>query len=161
MPNKFVFLDRDGILIKEVGDYNYLLEKIEFLYYNISFFKHCASLGYQFVVITNQSGVSKGIYGHKDVERVHKYISTILSEHQINILDYYYCPHSNVVTKCLCRKPDSLMLEKAIAKYNADKDSSWFIGDAVRDAVAAKKAGVNPLLVPSNADLNWYKHIIK
>jgi D-glycero-D-manno-heptose 1,7-bisphosphate phosphatase len=72
----------------------------------------------------------------------------------------YYCPHHPSVSKCLCRKPDSLLLEKAIAKFNIDVNASWFIGDKQRDADAAIKVGVKSILLPSNQNINEILHLI-
>ena len=77
-------------------------------------------------------------------------------KHQLELLDIYYCPHHNDVEKCICRKPDSLLLEKAIAKYNIDISKSYFIGDSDRDIEAAHKVGVKGIKANKNSDLNVY-----
>ena len=101
--------------------------------------------GYEFIVITNQGGISKGIYNHSDVISVHDYMQGEFYKQKINLLDIYYCPHHAIVEKCICRKPDSLMLEKAIARYDIDKSKSYFFGDSRRDVLAAEKANIKGL----------------
>ena len=112
--------------------------------------------GYQFIVITNQGGISKGLYNHTDVIAVHTYMQEQFSQNNIQLLDIFYCPHHAVNEKCICRKPDSLLLEKAIARYDVDKLASYFYGDSRRDVLAAEKAGVTGILITQNDSLNNY-----
>lgn len=153
---KVVFLDRDGVINFEPGDYTYEVEHfkiVEGLFEGLYLLKE---KGYQFIVITNQGGISKGIYSHDAVKNVHSYMQKYFTENGIDLLDIYYCPHHAVNEKCICRKPDSLMLEKAIARYNVDKTRAYFIGDSKRDVLAAKKAGISGVLVRSNDKLINY-----
>jgi len=77
-------------------------------------------------------------------------------ENNIDLLDIYYCPHHSVNEQCICRKPDSLMLEKAIARYNVEKATAYFIGDSKRDVLAAGKAEIKGILIKSNDQLINY-----
>ncbi len=70
----------------------------------------------------------------------------------VELTDIFYCPHHPDVSKCLCRKPGSLMLEKAIAMYQVDTANSFLIGDADRDIQAADAAGVRSFKIEPNAD---------
>jgi D-glycero-D-manno-heptose 1,7-bisphosphate phosphatase len=74
----------------------------------------------------------------------------------IDILDIYYCPHHSVNEKCICRKPDSQLLEKAAARYCVDKSKSYFIGDSDRDVLAAEKSGIRSVKVVANDNLANY-----
>ena len=69
------------------------------------------------------------------------------------IAEGYYCPHHPDHGRCLCRKPEPLMLEKAIARFSIDRSRSFMIGDSPRDLEAAGRAGVTGLPMPSNGDL--------
>lgn len=153
---KVVFLDRDGVINVERGDYTYKTNDFKFvegLFDTLLFLK---KNGFEFIVITNQGGISKGIYNHHDVFSVHSYMHEQFKLHEIPILDVFYCPHHSDIEKCICRKPDSLMLEKAIAKYQIDVKNSYFIGDGERDILAAKKAGVKGIKVIKNDHLQNY-----
>jgi D-glycero-D-manno-heptose 1,7-bisphosphate phosphatase len=77
----------------------------------------------------------------------------ILKKNNIAVADIYYCPHHPDTGKCLCRKPDSLLIEKVMARFNLSPDSSYFIGDSERDIQAAEKAGIKGILISENADL--------
>ena len=114
-----------------------------------------------FIIITNLGGIARGIFTHDDVIKLHEYMFSKFTDNDIEITDLYYCPHHSNVEKCLCRKPDSLMLEKAIAKYNIDIEKSYFIGDSRRDFLAGEKAGVKAIQVEKNSDLTELLKIIE
>jgi len=156
---KFVFLDRDGILNTERKEYTYSLDHFSMV---AGIGEALASLkekGYRFAVATNQSGIAKGIYQVDNMHEVNEAIQEHLTHFGVRLEAFYYCPHHPDYSLCLCRKPGSSMLERAIARFNADKSKSWFIGDKERDIEAGKKAGLNTLLVDSNEDLR--RHLEK
>lgn len=150
--NKAIFLDRDGVINKEIG-YVFRVEDFVLTDDIIPTLKKLQAAGYIFIVITNQSGISKGLYTAEDVERVHKHMLSLMKEHAIKISEIYYCTHHPDVEPCTCRKPDSGMLEKAIARFNIDVKQSYMIGDKERDFQAAEKAGVKGILIESDAPL--------
>lgn len=160
MSVKAIFLDRDGVINREVGDYVWLEDDLEINEGVGQFLQELKQRGYMFVVITNQSGIAKGLYTHDDVNTLHQYIRHYFNDYGIRFAEMYYCPHHPDYTQCLCRKPGSLLVEKAIARFDIDPKKSYFIGDRERDVEAAKAAGVKPILVPSNADLREYIHLI-
>lgn len=142
--NKCVFLDRDGVINKDYVDYVYTIEKFEFLPGVQEAFQLLKDHGYLLIVITNQSGVVKGLYSEEDVWNVYNHIQ---KETNNALDDIYYAPYHEKWTNSLTRKPNSLMLEKAIAKYNVDVKNSWMIGDKKRDLDPALKLGINTGLV--------------
>ena len=142
-----IFLDRDGVLNKERGDYTFRIEDFEILDGVAEALQLFKSAGYLLVVITNQAGIAKGLYQVEDVLKCHSYLQEATGK---LIDDLYFCPHHPVKTESLLRKPDSLMLEKAIAKWNIDVESSYMIGDSDRDLISAAKVGVKGLLVQSS-----------
>lgn len=137
-------MDRDGVLNWERGDYTYKLEDFEILDGVKESLKILRDSGYLLIVITNQAGIAKGIYGEKEVLNCHSYLQ---SQTGGLINDLYFCPHHPIATQSLLRKPDSLMLEKAIARWEIDVDKSFMIGDSFRDIQAAEKVGVRGILV--------------
>jgi len=154
--NRAVFLDRDGILIRETGEYNYLDESIELVDGIEEALVELKKMGFIFIVITNQGGIGKGLYTHERVIEIHQRLSDHFSEKGIRIEEFFFCPHHPLTSECLCRKPDSLMLEKAMALYDLKAENCWFIGDNERDKEAGEKVKIPSLLVPSNADLREY-----
>ena len=153
---KVVFLDRDGVINFEPGDYTFEVEHFKIVDGLFDALHLLKNKGYQFIVITNQGGISKEIYNHKAVNTVHGYMQDCFKENNIDLLDIYYCPHHSVNEQCICRKPDSLMLEKAIARYNVEKATAYFIGDSKRDVLAAGKAEIKGILIKSNDQLINY-----
>lgn len=148
-----VFLDRDGVLNRERGEHTWLLEHFEVLPGVPEVLKLLQDDGFLLIVITNQSGIGKGLYGHSDVERVHGYLRHMLADQGVQLTDVFHCPHHPDNGKCLCRKPGSLLIEKAIARYGIDPRSSFMIGDRDRDIDAARSVGVMGIKVESNEAL--------
>lgn len=153
MKNKAVFLDRDGVLNKERGEYTYKSRDFEWVPDSIDALKTLSDNGFLLIIISNQGGISKKIYNKTDVMNIEKSITGPLEKESIRISDSYYCPHHSAIEKCLCRKPKSLLLERAMAKYNIDPAQSFFIGDSVRDIVAGQRVGINGVLMQQNESL--------
>ena len=85
---------------------------------------------------------------------MHHYLEEEMLKYDIHFEEIYYCPHHpDYNGNCLCRKPGSQMLEKAIARFNIDPSQSYFIGDKQRDVDAGSAVGVKGILVESNPDL--------
>ncbi|WP_028978476.1 D-glycero-alpha-D-manno-heptose-1,7-bisphosphate 7-phosphatase [Sporocytophaga myxococcoides] len=144
MGAKCIFLDRDGVINVDKVDYTYTLEDFKIIPGVIEALEAFKKAGYLLVVITNQSGIAKGIYGHEDVKICHDFFQ----EKCGCLIDrYYYSPYHQTISESISRKPDSLMFEKAIAKFDIDIESSWMIGDKNRDLVPAKKLGIKTVLV--------------
>jgi D-glycero-D-manno-heptose 1,7-bisphosphate phosphatase len=153
---KVVFLDRDGVINMEPGHYTYQIGKFTIVPGLFEALSRLKARGYQFIVITNQGGISKAVYGHHEVMILHNYMKEQFTAAGVGLLDIYYCPHHSVNEKCICRKPDSQLLEKAIARYGVDKSKSYFIGDSDRDMFAAEKAGITGVKVVANDNLGNY-----
>lgn len=159
--NKALFLDRDGVINKERGTYTYKVEDFEILPSIPATLKQAQDLGYQLIVITNQGGIAKEIYSHTDVEKVHQYLKEELNNHEIQLTDIFYSPHHDAIGKSLDRKPNSLMLEKAIAIYNIDPKQSFMIGDSERDIIAAKNVDVPGFLIQPNESIEFILNHLK
>lgn len=141
--NKCIFLDRDGVLNVDRVDYVYRIEDLIIPDGTIEAIQRMKKAGYLLIVITNQSGIAKGIYTREDVLKCHEYFQEQCG-HLLD--DLYFCPHhENFNSASLTRKPNSLMIEKAIAKYNIDRETSWMIGDAHRDIKAGQRAGIKTI----------------
>lgn len=149
---KAIFLDRDGVINKEIG-YVYRVEDFILTDDIIPSLKKLQDAGFIFIVVTNQSGIAKELYTHEDVAKVHAHMLSLMKENGIKISEIYYCPHHSDVEPCTCRKPDSGMIEKGIARFNVDISKSFMIGDKERDIEAAKKAGVTPFHIESDSPI--------
>ena len=148
MPVKTVFLDRDGVINKEVG-YLHKIQDFEFI---DGVFKACLyfqSLDYQIIVVTNQSGIGRGYYDEDDFHIINNWMLGQFKNKGIEILDVFFCPH-DPESNCDCRKPKPGMLNQANEKHNIDMEKSWMIGDKEADVAAANSAGIkNTILVKS------------
>ncbi len=144
MKNKAVFLDRDGVLNEERGDYTWRLEDFIVKPEVPQALALLKNAGYLLIVITNQAGIAKGLYTKEDVLACHEK----LQQASGNLVDaLYFAPGHPSVSESLRRKPDSLMLEKAMAKFSIDPATSWMVGDQLRDLQAAANCGVKGILV--------------
>jgi D-glycero-D-manno-heptose 1,7-bisphosphate phosphatase len=151
--HKAIFLDRDGVINEERGDWTYLLEDFKVIEGLVDALKIFQQKKYLLIVISNQSGIAKGIYTKEQADYLHLHLERMLRNKGITLTEVYYCPHHPDVSKCLCRKPDSLLLEKAIARFNIDASASYFIGDAERDIAAGNKTGVRTIKIEPNSSL--------
>ena len=148
MTIKTIFLDRDGVINKEV---NYL-HKIDSFKFIDGVFDACLyfqKLDYKIVIITNQSGIARGFYTERDFQILSQWMLGKFRDKDIKILDVYYCPHGPE-SNCKCRKPKPGMLLEAKDKHDTDMERSWMIGDNEIDIQAANAAGIsNTILVRS------------
>ena len=152
--NKAVFLDRDGVLNREMGDYVCRVEDFEILN-NFDALKTLQDKGYLLIVATNQGGLAKGWYSEDELAKMHSQLKKLYGEHGVEFTDIFYCPHHPDFTgDCDCRKPKPGLLLRGIEKYNLDPSKSYFIGDRERDMTAATAAGVNGILVDSDQPLS-------
>ncbi len=142
---KAIFLDRDGTIIKNVPYLNDP-EKIEFLPYVIESLKILISNGFTLFIVTNQSGVSRGLIKLKELEEIHKRIREILKKEGIKIKDIVYCPHLPE-ENCNCRKPKTGLIEVLLKKYKIDLKKSYLIGDKDEDILLAKNMGIKSVSV--------------
>jgi D-glycero-D-manno-heptose 1,7-bisphosphate phosphatase len=158
---KAIFLDRDGVINNNMD--RYYISQPEDLILNagiIEALKTFQDHHFILILISNQSGISKKIYSKEDCDRVHDRLRKLLSREGIRMAEIYYCPHHPEIENCLCRKPGSLLFEKALARFNIDPDRSWMIGDSETDKIAAEKTGLRTILINRNEDIRKYLHSI-
>jgi D-glycero-D-manno-heptose 1,7-bisphosphate phosphatase len=153
MKNKAVFLDRDGVVNRELGRYVYTLDEFVINPGLIQAIKKLKDAGYLVIIITNQGGIARGIYKKEKVQCLHNILSERLMKLGVAIDEIYICPHHDDYEKCLCRKPGSLLIEKAIARFNIDPKKSLMIGDSDRDVKAANNAGVRGVKIVPNTNI--------
>jgi len=154
MKNKVIFLDRDGVVNRERGEYTYRLQDFKLVDGLLESLVELQEKGYLFIIISNQGGIAKEIYSAKEVEILNGFLKNKFASFGIKWTEMYYCPHHPDYTgNCLCRKPDSVLIEKAIAKYNVDVSKSFMIGDNERDIMAAEKVNLKGILIESNSTL--------
>lgn len=144
--NHYVLMDRDGVInyesdhfIKSPDEWHPIegsLEAIALLN------KH----GYKVAVVSNQSGLARGLFDEVMLKKIHAKMHQMLAEKGGKIAAVYFCPHGPH-SKCLCRKPKPGLLESFAKEKNIDLSGLTFIGDSLRDIQAAQAVNANPILV--------------
>ncbi len=157
MKNKFVLLDRDGVINVEKS-YLHKIEDFEYEKNVVAGLQKLRDLGYKFAVITNQAGIAKGYYTEDDYLKLQNYIKNDLLKNGIKIEKSYFCPHHpNAAGKygieCKCRKPNTGNFELAIDEFNIDTKNSFMIGDKITDLIPAEKLGITPVLIKTGYGL--------
>jgi D-glycero-D-manno-heptose 1,7-bisphosphate phosphatase len=155
--SKALFLDRDGVVNFERGEYTYKVADFKILPTVIDTLLFAKKLGYKLILITNQGGIAKGIYTHEDVAKAHAYLQDELSKHNVSFTDIFYSPHHQDYSNSLDRKPGSLMFEKAMAIHQIDPSLSFMIGDSDRDVIASEKVGIKGFLITPNTSIEFIK----
>ena len=152
--NKAVFLDRDGVINKKGASY-YISREDDFeLNEGVTdALRYFSSKNYLLIIITNQGGISKGLFTISGLEKLHEKLSIMLQNEGIKLTDIYYCPHHPDNEACNCRKPGTLLFEQAVQKYDIDTSQSWMIGDSPSDIAAADKMGIRGILIPTNGNM--------
>lgn len=146
---KAAFLDRDGVINHE-RHYLCQPEQFEFIEGVFEACRHLQALGYLLVVVTNQSGIARGLYSEAQFEALTDWMLQHFAEQQIHITAVYHCPHlfqpdapdSPYNRECDCRKPMPGMLLRAMAEHQIDPERSLMVGDKGVDLLAAANAGV-------------------
>jgi D-glycero-D-manno-heptose 1,7-bisphosphate phosphatase len=142
-----VFLDRDGTLVVER---NYLADpaRVELVPGACEALRRLREAGFALIVVTNQSGIARGLYGEADYLAVRERIREMLLACGVRIDGVYHCPHHPDFTgECECRKPGTLLFERAAREHDLDPRRSWFIGDRLKDVQPARAMGGAGLLV--------------
>jgi len=144
--NKAFFLDRDGVIIKNIPYLN-TIEELEFLPGIENAIRLINESGYKCIVITNQSGVARGLVSLDELELIHKYINKSLRKHGAIIDAFYFCPHypsakiARYAVNCDCRKPRAGMFYQAAKDHKVDLSNSVMVGDKSIDIAAGVNAG--------------------
>jgi len=153
---KVIFLDRDGVINEEVG-YLHKIKDFKFINGVMDSCNYFLSLGYQIIVVTNQSGIGRGLYKEEDFQIVNEWMLGKFEQQGVSILDVFFCPHGPN-DNCYCRKPKPGLFTDAMEKYDIDMKKSWMIGDKEADIEAANNAGIiQTILVKSGHKINEEK----
>jgi len=152
--SRAVFLDRDGTLIRDVG-YLRSADQLALLPGVPHALKRLHDAGYLLVLVTNQSGVARGLFTEEDVRHTNQALQELLRKKGIELDALYYCPHlpEGTVTPyaqvCDCRKPAPGMLLRAAREHDVDLARSFMIGDSPSDVEAGRRAGCRTIQLPA------------
>jgi histidinol-phosphate phosphatase family protein len=137
--SRFVFLDRDGTLVRDTG-YPHRDGDYELLPGVPAALRRLADAGFRLAIVTNQSGIGRGLFGEADFERFQARLLADLAAERVRIERTYHCPHRPDAA-CACRKPSPGLLWRARDELGADLAASWVIGDGDGDVGLAARAG--------------------
>ena len=137
--NRAVFLDRDGTLIFD-EDYLADPDKVTLMPRAVEAVSKFKKAGYLLIMITNQSGIGRGIFSEEDMDNVNARVTELFRESGIEFDAIFFCPHAPE-DNCECRKPSPKLLIEAAEKFNIDLSSSVMIGDKKSDAECGIAAG--------------------
>lgn len=144
-----VFLDRDGVLTEEKG-YVGSIDELHIFAYAGDCVAKIKEKGYYSIVVTNQSGIARGLFTESDLQKMNQYLFE-----RTGVDAIYYCPHhpegavEDYRKSCECRKPGTGLLNQACRDFNIDLSRSYMVGDRVSDILMGQKAGIRTILVES------------
>lgn len=147
---KIAFLDRDGVINKSNKNNGYIGKIKDFVLIPgvIKTIKYLKALNYKVVIVSNQSGIARGFFTEKDVNKLHQYLQTKLKVKNTKIDKIFYCPYhingkiKKYKKKSKLRKPDNGMFKIVNNIWKVDKKNSFMIGDQLTDMEFAKKSGI-------------------
>ena len=150
--NVGVFLDRDGTINTEV-DFLSKPQDLELIPHAAEAICELNRLGLPVFVITNQSGIARGFFSERELQRVHDRLKQLLEAHSARVDGIYYCPHHPTLgvppfnVECACRKPKTGMLDAASRDFGVTLERSFLVGDRLVDMEAGRAAGCTTFLV--------------
>jgi len=154
MRKKAVFMDRDGTINRDVG-YPNAFRLIEIFSYSYEAVRKINESGLLAVVVTNQSGIGRGLIAEENLQDIHQKMKTAFAEHDAHFDGIYYCPHylnskiPEYRKNCSCRKPFPGMGRQAAKDLNIDPSLSYMIGDKVEDVQFGLNIKAKPILLLS------------
>ncbi len=144
-----IFLDRDGVLTEEKG-YISSVANLSIFTYSRECISRIHDKGYYAIVITNQSGIARGLFTEADLLEMNRYL-----KEQTGVDAIFYCPHhekgnvSRYSVECNCRKPKTGMIEQACKAYFIDLERSYMVGDRASDILTGQAAELKTVLLES------------
>lgn len=152
MSRPAIFLDRDGTLV-HARHYPTLPEELVLFDGVAEELAHLKAAGFALVLITNQSGLARGLFSPEALQAMHDHLGSRLAAAGAGLDAIYFCPHhpeghvAGYAVECGCRKPRPGMLQAAARDLSLDLGRSWFVGDILDDVEAGSRAGCRTVLV--------------
>ncbi len=161
-----VFLDKDGTLIDDLP-YNADPDRIRMAYGAGAALRQLLDAGFRLFVVSNQSGIARGLIGEGAMDVVRERIALLLQQEGVVLDGFYYCPHwphggtpalrhlSHLARTCDCRKPKPGMLLHAAQQHQLTLTDSWMVGDILDDIEAGRRAGCRTVLIDNGNETEW------
>lgn len=161
-----IFLDKDGTLVDNVP-YNIDPAQVRLCKGVVEGLQLLQRQGYRLFVVTNQSGVARGLFPESALAPLFTHIRQLLARESVSIDGFYYCPHhvDGVVGEyahaCNCRKPQPGMLHHAAMEHKLDLAASWMIGDILHDVECGRRAGCRTVLIDNGNETEWHSSALR
>jgi D-glycero-D-manno-heptose 1,7-bisphosphate phosphatase len=139
-PEKYIFLDRDGVINRDSDAYVKSWAEFEFLPGSLAALKKLTLAGFRIIVITNQSIIGRKWVSLETLEDIFARMRAEIEKSEGRIHDIFFCPHKPD-DGCGCRKPETGLIEKAARAYGIDISATTLVGDSAKDILCARKAG--------------------
>jgi histidinol-phosphate phosphatase family protein len=155
-----VFLDKDGTLVEDVP-YNVDPAQVRLTPNAHAGLRRLHAAGYLLVVISNQSGVARGLFAEDALRAFEQRLRELLPH--VPLAGFYYCPHhpDGVVkayaVECDCRKPAPGLVLRASRELGIEPSRSWFVGDILNDVEAGRRAGCRAVLIDNGNETEWLR----
>jgi len=138
--NRYLFIDRDGVINRDRPSYITCWEEFEFLPGSLEALARLTTAGFSIIIITNQSAIGRKMMPPAELERIFAGMRRSVEAKGGYILDIFHCPHLPG-DECDCRKPGTGLIRKASGKYAINPAETGFIGDSAKDILCARAAG--------------------
>jgi D-glycero-D-manno-heptose 1,7-bisphosphate phosphatase len=154
------FIDKDGTLVVDVP-YNDDPSRVRLHEHAAEGLRMLAAAGFRLFVVSNQSGIARGLFGVDALPAMEARIRELLKAEGVEIDGFYWCPHhpegvdERYAVRCTCRKPEPGMMLRASAEHGIKLASSWVIGDILDDVGAGRRAGCRTVLVDNGGETEW------
>jgi D-glycero-D-manno-heptose 1,7-bisphosphate phosphatase len=155
-----IFLDKDGTLVENVP-YNVDPDLIRLVPGAVAGLRALADAGYRLFVVSNQSGVARGLFSINALDGLQRRIRELFRGAGVSLDGLYFCPHhpagsvAEYAVECSCRKPAEGLLLQAARDHVIDLRRSWMIGDILDDVEAGRRAGCRTVLIDSGNETEW------
>ena len=155
-----IFIDKDGTLVDDIP-FNVDPQRIRLAEGAGHALRRLQGMGYRLIVVTNQSGVARGLFAEHAMDAVRDRLAELLAAHEVALDGFEYCPHwphgrvARHAFACNCRKPLPGMLLHAADKMRLDLKASWMIGDILDDIEAGRRAGCRTILIDDGNETQW------
>lgn len=159
-PSAAIFLDKDGTLVENLP-YNVDPARMKLARGAGDALRQFQAAGYLLFVISNQSGVARGLFPEEALKGVRERLEQMLLSEGVKLDGFYYCPHfpegkvGKYAVTCFCRKPSPGMLFQAVREHGLNRTASWMIGDILTDVECGRRAGCKTILLDNGNETEW------
>ena len=144
--DRFVFMDRDGVINAERGDYTTTVEQWQWAPGALEGLRMLTEAGFGIIVVTNQACIAKGLQTEEGLAALHDWMLGVIRENGGDILRIYHCPHETS-DGCSCRKPSPGMILQAAEDFGIELSRTFMIGNSLRDMEAGRRAGTRTIFI--------------